>query len=65
MTLYNLIITVTNEQMTNHIPFHGPGEQLKVKTTFLMAFLLLFICFFGENAAASLTFWHRSFTFKF
>jgi hypothetical protein len=38
MTLYNSTITVTKEQMTNHIPFHGHGEKLNIKMTFHMAF---------------------------
>jgi len=54
MTPYNLIVTVTKEQMTNHILSHGPGEQLNIKVTFFMTFLL-FIYFWegGRGTAAA------------
>jgi hypothetical protein len=51
MTLYNLV-TVTKEQMTNHIPFHSPGEQLNIKITFHMALFLLFVYFFGGDCSS-------------
>jgi hypothetical protein len=50
MTLYNLVITVTKEQMANHIPFHGPGKQLNIKTAFHMTFFLVIYLFFGTAA---------------